>query len=278
MPHDSNEEGSLSKEDLLKLVEHIDQTPDIEAEDQDMIHSVVEFGQTLAHEIMVPRTDMVTLQAQTPLRKAMSLFLRSGHSRLPVIGSSADDPLGVAYLKDVALRLQADPDADELHVERLCRKAWFTPESKRIDDLLREMQHRGSHIALVVDEYGGVAGLITLEDILEEIVGELTDEHDPDPDVPEALGEGVFRVSSRYPLDEVGELFGLEIDDDEVDSVGGLLAKTIGRVPVVGNKADALGIHMEAERVEGRRKLLTTILVSRMPESTDGDGHARRAE
>jgi CBS domain containing-hemolysin-like protein len=255
----------LSPEELADLVENVSTTDAIAAEDREMLTSVVELGQTTAREVMVPRTDVVAVEAGKPLRKAMALFLRSGHSRVPVTGPDGlDDVQGVAYLKDTALVLQARPDAADEPVSTVMRPAVFVPESKPADDVMRELQSLGTHLALVVDEYGGVAGLVTMEDLLEEIVGELTDEHDPDPLELESLGDGVYRVPARFELDQLGEAFGLEIDDDDVDTVGGLLAKAVGRVPISGSQAEVQGLVLTAERIEGRRKQLSTVLVRRL--------------
>ena len=150
----------------------------------------------------------------------------------------------------------------------LARPAVFVPESKPVDELLRELQSGSSHMAMVVDEYGGIAGLVTIEDALEEIVGELTDEHDPTAPVVEDLGDGVFRVPARLGRDELGELFDLEVDDEDVDTAGGLLAKALGKVPLPGSAGDIHGLHLVADRVEGRRRRLATVLVS-VAESTD---------
>jgi CBS domain containing-hemolysin-like protein len=262
----------LSPDELAELMENVSTTDEIAAEDREMLSSVVELGQTLAREVMVPRTDVVTVEDSKPLRKAMALFLRSGHSRVPVVGPDGlDDVLGVAYLKDTALVLQARPEAAEEPVASLMRPAVFVPESKPADDVLRELQSLGTHLALVVDEYGGVAGLVTMEDLLEEIVGELTDEHDPHPLEMEPLGDGVYRVPARFELDELGEAFGLEIDDDDVDTVGGLLAKVVGRVPISGTQGEVQGLVLTAERTEGRRKQLATVLVRRAQEVVPED-------
>ncbi|MDR1295625.1 MAG: hemolysin family protein [Bifidobacteriaceae bacterium] len=250
-----------AREVLLDIVDDVAEADGIDQTDRDMIHSVIELGDTMTREVMVPRTAMVTIAAPTPLRKTMSLFLRSGHSRVPVIGTSADDVRGVAYLKDVALALQRDPGARESEVAGFMRNPVFVPESKPVDNLLRELQRLGTHIAIVVDEYGGVAGLVTVEDILEEIVGELVDEHDPASPTMEDLGGGVYRVPATVSLDELSEAFGRDISDDAVDTVGGLLATALGRVPIVGAQGTAQGVEMTAERAEGRRKQISTILV-----------------
>ncbi|MDR1294433.1 MAG: hemolysin family protein [Bifidobacteriaceae bacterium] len=254
-------EAAHAREVLLDIVDDVAQADGIDEDDRAMIHSVIELGDTITREVMVPRTAMVAIAAPTALRKTMTLFLRSGHSRVPVIGASADEVLGVAYLKDVALALQRDPEATTERVERFMRPAVFVPESKPVDNLLRELQRLGTHLAIVVDEFGGVAGLVTVEDILEEIVGELVDEHDPSPPAVEDLGGGVYRVPAAISLDELSELFGREISDDAVDTVGGLLATALGRVPIVGARGQSQGVEMTAERAEGRRKQISTILV-----------------
>jgi CBS domain containing-hemolysin-like protein len=264
----------LSPDELADLVENVSTTDAIAAEDREMLSSVVELGSTLARELMVPRTDVVTLEDGKPLRKAMALFLRSGHSRLPVVGADGLDSVeGVAYLKDVALALQARPAAVDDPVSTVMRPAVFVPESKPADDVLRELQSLGTHIALVVDEYGGVAGLVTMEDVLEEIVGELTDEHDPHPLEVEPLGDGVYRIPARLELDQLGEVFGVDVDDDDVETVGGLLAKAVGRVPIAGSQAEVAGLVLAAERTEGRRKQLATVLARRAarPDPEDED-------
>ena len=259
-------------EDLREMIDEIGETDTIEDEDREMMRSVVELGQTLVREVMVPRTDMVTIDAHKPASAAMRLFIRSGYSRVPVIGEDADDVRGILYLKDVLRRLAAHPEHEELAVAGFVRDAEYVPETKPADDLLREMQTGRFHMALAVDEYGGTAGLVTMEDLLEEVVGELTDEHDPElPEVIE-VAPGTYRVPARLALDELGELFNLEIDDDDVDTVGGLLTKAIGRVPLPGAAGDTQGVHLQAEEATGRRRQVSTILASRTPapeEDTD---------
>ena len=259
-------------EDLREMIDEIGETDTIEDEDREMKRSVVELGQTLVREVMVPRTDMVTIDAHKPASAAMRLFIRSGYSRVPVIGEDADDVRGILYLKDVLRRLAAHPEHEELAVAGFVREAEYVPEMKPADDLLREMQTGRFHMALAVDEYGGTAGLVTMEDLLEEVVGELTDEHDPElPEVVE-VAPGTYRVPARLALDELGELFDLEIDDDDVDTVGGLLTKAIGRVPLPGAAGDTQGVHLQAEEATGRRRQVSTILASRTPapeEDTD---------
>lgn len=253
----------LGPDEMREIVERATEADVIPHEDRDLVRGVLELGDTLTREVMVPRTDMVTTGADVPARKVSSLLLRSGYSRVPVIGDSVDDLRGVVYLKDVVRRLQDDPAAGDLPASALARPAVFVPESKPVDDLLRELQAGASHLAMVVDEYGGIAGLVTVEDALEEIVGELVDEHDRSGPVVEDLGNGTFRVPARLPRDELGELFGLGVADDDVDTAGGLLAKAIGKVPLEGTIGDIHGLHLVAERTEGRRRRVATLLVSR---------------
>lgn len=250
--------------DLDDIVEMVEESEDFEAGEGELVRSILELGDTLTREVMVPRTEMITVEADVSVDKALRLFLRSGYSRVPVVGSSVDDLQGVLFLKDVVRRIHTHPAGESSTAKDVMRPAVFVPESKPVDDLLREMQSSSSHIAMVVDEYGGIAGLVTIEDALEEIVGELTDEHDRPEAKVEELDDGVCRVPARLPLDELGELFDVQIDDDDVDSAGGLLAKALGRVPLAGASAVVGELHLEAERVEGRRKKLATILVRRV--------------
>jgi CBS domain containing-hemolysin-like protein len=261
-----HEARDAQEEDLQDMVDRVSESDQIEQEERELLQSVFELGRTLTREVMVPRTDMVTIDADEPLDRAITLFTRSGYSRVPVVGESTDDLRGVLYLKDVMRRVHRRNDTSGLTVADVMRGPSFVPETKLVDDLLREMQSGSYHIAMVVDEYGGIAGLVTIEDLLEELVGEMVDEHDrAEPEVEE-LGDGVVRVPARLPIDELGELFGLEIDDDDVDSAGGLLAKALGKVPLPGAETDVLGLHLVAERAEGRRRRISTILASRIPD------------
>ncbi|WP_258723690.1 hemolysin family protein [Cellulomonas sp. NS3] len=261
--------AELDEDELREMVQRVSESEGIEEDERDMFRSVLELGDTLTREVMVPRTDMVTTEAGTPLRKVLSLLLRSGYSRVPVVGESVDDVRGVLYLKDLVRRQHDDPASADAPAASIARPAVFVPESKPADDLLREMQAGSSHMAIVVDEYGGVAGLVTIEDALEEIVGELTDEHDPSGPVVEDLGDGTFRVPARLGKDELGELLELHVEDDDVDSAGGLLAKALGKVPLPGSAGDIHGLHLVAERTQGRRKQVATLLVSRSATSAD---------
>jgi CBS domain containing-hemolysin-like protein len=272
-------EGPFATEaELRELVDLAEAGRVIESGEREMIHSVFELGDTIVREVMVPRTDVVFIEAGKTLRQFQSLALRSGFSRIPVVGSSGlDDVLGIAYLKDVARRLYDHREAETVeHVDSVMRPVTFVPDSKPIDDLLREMQAQRTHLAIVVDEYGGTAGLVTIEDILEEIVGEITDEYDTEEAPVEELGDGSVRVSSRLHVDELGELFGLSLSDEDVDSVGGLMAKQLGRVPIPGSEVEFGGLHLVAERPSGRRNRIGTIVVSRAaptPATPVGNNH-----
>ncbi|WP_062303866.1 hemolysin family protein [Demequina subtropica] len=245
-------------------------TDALEEEDAELLRSVVGLGDTLTREVMVPRTDMITIEAGTPARKAMLLFMRSGFSRVPVIGDGVDDIRGVLYLKDVVRATWDHPERLEEPVDALVRDPEFIPESVPVDDLLRRMQDEVFHMGVVVDEFGGVAGLVTIEDALEEIVGEMVDEHDRSAPEVEDLGEGRYRIPARCGLDELAELFDVEIDDEDVETVAGLLAKALGKVPIPGSQATAHGLLLLAERAEGRRRTLVSVIAERAeaPEDT----------
>lgn len=264
--------AELDEDALREMVQRVGESPAIDLDEREMVRSVLGLGDRLTREVMVPRTDMVTTVESTPLRKVLSLLLRSGYSRVPVVGEQVDDLKGVLYLKDLVRRIQDDPAAVDAPAGSLVRPAVFVPESKPVDDLLRELQGGASHIAMVVDEYGGIAGLVTIEDALEEIVGELTDEHDPSAPQVEDLGGGTFLVPARLGRDELGELFGIEVEDDEVDTVGGLLAKALGKVPIPGSAGEIHGLRLVAQGTEGRRKRVARVLVTRVPEPEPDDG------
>jgi CBS domain containing-hemolysin-like protein len=251
-----------SEEQLLSMVDEATELDVLEEDDRELIHSIFEFNDTVVREVMVPRTDMVTIDGDATVGTAMGLFLSRGVSRMPVLGENIDEVLGILYLRDVArLEYEQAKGSPTTTTASLVRPALFVPESKKADDLLRQMQLESNHLAMVVDEYGGIAGLVTLEDLIEELVGDISDEYDREvPDV-EDLGDGKYRVSARMPVDELGDLFGIELEDDEVDSVGGLLTKAVGRLPVAGSSASVSGLILTADRTEGRRKRVSTVLV-----------------
>ncbi len=259
-------EGPFATEaELRELVDLAEASSVIESGERQMIHSVFELGDTIVREVMVPRTDVVFIERSKTLRQAISLALRSGFSRIPVVGENLDDVVGVVYLKDVTKRVYDRHEAETTErIEQVMRPALYVPDSKPVDELLREMQAERMHIAIVVDEYGGTAGLVTIEDMLEEIVGEITDEYDVARVEVERLPDGSARVSSRYPVDDLEEISGVAVEDDDVDSVGGLMAKHLGRVPIAGSVVEVHGLRFEAEAPSGRRNRIGTVLVSRL--------------
>ena len=257
-------EGPFASEtELRELVDMAEASSLIEAREREMIHSVFELGDTTVREVMVPRGDVVYIERHKNLRQTMSLFLRSGFSRLPVIGENLDDVVGFAYLKDIVRRDFEAPDVEfTQRIDGLMRPVVWVPESKPVDAQLREMQAARQHIAVVVDEYGGSAGLITIEDLLEEIVGEITDEYDVEEVETEVIEPGrLVRVSSRFPVDDLEDHFGFDVEEEDVDSVGGLMAKHLGRVPIPGSHVEAHGLRFDAEDTAGRRNKVGTVLV-----------------
>lgn len=250
--------------ELRMFVDRVEESDVIEDDERDMLRSVIELHDTKVREVMVPRTDMISIEAVVPLRKAQNLFVRSGFSRVPVVGESSDEVLGVLFFKDAARVLLNSQDPDSKTVADVMRPIQFYPETKMADELLREMQATHQHIAMVIDEYGGIAGMVTVEDILEEIVGELVDEHDFEgPGVTE-IAPDTYRVPARLPLDELAELFNIELEDPDVDTVAGLLAKLIGRMPLVGSSAEIEGIRLTAHEFAGRRKQMSSVRVERV--------------
>jgi CBS domain containing-hemolysin-like protein len=222
---------------------------------------------------------MVFVERLKTLRQGLSLALRSGFSRIPVIGENLDDVVGIAYLKDIMTRIHEHPEGESVEsVESIMRPATFAPESKPVDDLLRDMQAKHVHMAIVIDEYGGTAGLVTIEDILEEIVGEIADEYDRERPPVEWLDDGAARVSARLSVEELEELFDVGIDAEDVETVGGLLAHRLGKVPIAGSVATVSGLQLTAESLAGRRNRIGTVTVRRITQDTDPGVSARVGE
>jgi CBS domain containing-hemolysin-like protein len=248
------------------LVDYIESQDEIEPGERAMVRSVVELGDTIVREVMVPRTDMIFVERGKSVEQALSLALRSGFSRIPVTGESTDDVVGIAYLKDIVARSHANPGtAPTEQVGEVMRPATFVPDSKPVDELLRQMQQQRIHVAIVIDEYGGTAGLVTIEDILEEIVGEIADEYDTERPPVEWLAPGTARVTARLPVADLEELFRVKVHAEDVETVGGLLAHGLGRVPIAGSAATVAGLRLTAENLSGRRNKLGTVLVERVP-------------
>jgi CBS domain containing-hemolysin-like protein len=259
------EEGQMDRAELRGLVDYLERRTDIEPGERDMVRSVFELGDTIVREVMVPRTEMVFIEADKTVEQGLSLALRSGFSRIPVVGENEDDVVGIAYLKDIVAWSHEHPGADATEkVATVMRPASYVPDSKPVDELLRQMQAQRSHVAVVIDEYGGTAGLATIEDILEEIVGEIADEYDDNEQPPvEWLSPGSARVTARLSVTELGELFGVSLEDEDVETVAGLLARVLGRVPIAGSTATVDGLRLTAENLAGRRNKIGTVLVER---------------
>jgi CBS domain containing-hemolysin-like protein len=278
-------QGPFSSEiELRELVDMASTSGVVSEGERQMIHSVFELGDTIARDVMVPRPDVVWAERDTPVDKVVRLALKSGYSRLPVLGEGIDDIVGVAYLKDL-VRAQAErPDAA---LPEVMRRAVFVPDSKQVDELLKEMQAARNHMAIVVDEYGGTAGVVTIEDILEEIVGEITDEYDNDevPAIQEIDGH-TRRLSARLPVEDLEELYPPSGDPDgpnlladalaeaDVDTVGGLLAQRLGKVPLPGAEAEVAGLRLRAEGgkdARGRLRITSVLVEEIEPEDERAD-------
>jgi magnesium and cobalt exporter, CNNM family len=261
-----------SEEQLLSMVDEATELDVLEKDDRELIHSIFEWGDTVAREVMIPRTDMVTVDAHTTIDAAMRLFLARALSRVPVQARDADEIIGVLHLRDVARVVFEHPETTRTTTAAdLARPALFVPDSKKADDTLRQMQLESNHLAMVVDEYGGIAGLVTLEDLIEELVGDISDESDRGGPEVEEVRDGVWLVAARLALDELGDLVGTEIEDEDVDSVGGLLTKRLGRLPKLGDAVHVSGLILTADRTDGRRRRLTRVLVERDPAVSDPD-------
>jgi magnesium and cobalt exporter, CNNM family len=257
-------EGPFSTQaELRELVDLAEADKVIDDDDAAMLHSVFELGDTVVREVMVPRTEMVWIERHKTLRQAMSLALKSGFSRIPVVGDGPDDVVGVFYLKDVASRIFEHRESEGTErIDSRMRPATFVPDSKLVDDLLRELQAQRVHMAIAIDEYGGTAGLVTIEDVLEEIVGEIADEYDSEVPGVERLPGGRLRLSARLHVEDAGEALGVELDADEegVDTIAGLIAKRLGKVALPGASVTVDGWVLTAEHVAGRRNRITTVL------------------
>jgi CBS domain containing-hemolysin-like protein len=265
-------EGPVARSELRGLVDYLERSTGIEPGEREMVRSVFELGDTIVREVMVPRTDMVFIESDKTVEQALSLALRSGFSRIPVVGENEDDVVGIAYLKDIVAWSHEHPGApsnDSGATEKVAtvmRQASYVPDSKPIDELLRQMQAQRNHMVIVIDEYGGTAGLVTIEDILEEIVGEITDEYDTEQPPVEWLPDGSARVTARLPVTELEELFSVRIEAEDVETVAGLLAHQLGRVPIAGSTATVSGLRLTAENLAGRRNKIGTVLVQREPD------------
>ncbi len=270
--------GPFASEIELREVVDLAQQRGVVADDERrMIQSVFELGDTPAREVMVPRTEMVWIESDKTAGQATSLAVRSGHSRIPVIGENVDDIVGVVYLKDLVQKTYYSNNAGrDTAVSAVMRKPVFVPDSKPLDTLLSEMQRDRVHMVLLVDEYGAIAGLVTIEDVLEEIVGEIADEYDTDEVAPvEDLGDGRYRVSARLPIEDLSELYDIQFDETlDVDTVGGLVALELGRVPLPGAEVEWDGLRLRAEGgpdPRGRVRVSTVLVNPVEPKPEDGE-------
>ena len=270
MPADGSEPGDesggpVARSELRGLVDYLERRTGIEPGEREMVRSVFELGDTIAREVMVPRTDMVFIESDKTVEQALSLALRSGFSRIPVVGENEDDVVGIAYLKDIVAWSHEHPGAEATEkVATVMRPASYVPDSKPVDELLRQMQAQRNHMVIVIDEYGGTAGLVTIEDLLEEIVGEITDEYDNEQPPVTWLSADSARVTARLAVSELEELFSVHIDAaEDVETVAGLLAQALGRVPIAGSTAVVNGLRLTAEPGSGRRNKIGTVLVER---------------
>lgn len=274
---DDEELEKIQLEQGKAVIDRLVETNEFDPEVSEMLRNVLMLSDTLTREIMVPRTDMICMPRNTSLSSALKLFSRSGFSRVPVIGEDVDDLIGVAYLKDAVRATAFNPAALERNIASIVREPMLVPESKPVDDLFHEMQRSRQHVAVVVDEYGGIAGMVTIEDAIEQIVGELEDEHDrTQHSEPQRIGDRKWSMSARTPIADLEELFEIDIDEDDVDTVYGLLTKLLGRVPIVGESAVTRGIRLTAVDSAGRRKKVSTIVAEPAHvEADEEDGKTR---
>jgi CBS domain containing-hemolysin-like protein len=266
--------GPFSNEaELRDLVDQAHESGLVEESEHEMIHSVFELGDTMVRELMIPRTEMVWIEGDKNLRQGMSLFLRSGYSRIPVVGEDVDSIIGIAYIKDIVRRVHDHPKSETSeNISDHLRQATFVPESKNAAELLRQMQREQIHLAIVIDEYGGTAGIITIEDILEEIVGEIADEYDDFGEEFERINENSARIASRMHIEDLAEELEISIDDagdGDIDTIGGYMAKMLGRVPIPGSSIEISGWRFTAERPAGRRHRITSILAEKVDKESE---------
>ena len=258
----------ISEEEIRQMAEASSEEGAIEEEEKELIHSIFEFGDTVVREVMTPEPDIVAVDVSSELAEVLDLLLKHGYSRIPVYKETLDEIVGIVYAKDVLKQMHSGKNGKKA-VKDLARKAYFVPESKRVAELLKEMQEEKVHVAVVVDEYGAVVGLVTLEDLLEKIVGEIADEYDREEPQVEPAGDGRFLVNARLPVDELNELLEVELPTEGWDSVGGLMMGSLGRLPAKGESVELEGLRFTAERVQGRR--ISKILVERVGDAAPAE-------
>ncbi len=275
---DVSRASQITAEELRLIVERGGQQGVLEAEEEQMINAVIELGDRRLHEVMVPRIDMVTLTASATMDEAIDTIVGEGHSRVPVYEETVDEVVGILYAKDLLPFLKASGEPRP-SIRSILRTPLFAPESMSIDDLLHEFQRKKVHIAIVLDEYGGTAGLVSIEDLLEEIVGEIQDEYDTEEEMVVRLSEDEIRVDGRVAVDDLAELFDMTIsleDEDEYDTIGGLVFHRIGRIPVPGDQVEVGGIRLTVESTDGRRVAKVMAVRERHPDDESEDDEADR--
>ncbi len=245
--------STITEEDLRTYVDAGEEEGVLKEDEKEMIYSIFDLDDTSAREVMVPRIDVVAVEAQTPVMVALDVILAAGHSRVPVFVDNIDNVVGILYAKDLLAHWRSDANTDTRAVHELARNVYFVPETKPVSDLLRELQTRKVHIAIVVDEYGGTAGLVTIEDILEEIVGEIQDEYDPEEFFMQHISDNEYVFSARMDLDDINDIMSVELPTDEADTLGGLVYNLLGRVPEVGDSVEVTDLHLTVLDVDGRR-------------------------
>jgi CBS domain containing-hemolysin-like protein len=255
----------VTEQELKTLADVASDEEQIEEEEKELIHSIFEFGDTIVREVMVPRPDIVAIDVDERLRDVQDLIVKRGYSRIPVFQGDIDDIVGIAYAKDVLRALHQG--REDMPLRDICRDARFVPEVKKCAELLREMQQEKFHIAMVSDEHGSVAGLVTLEDLIEELVGEITDEYDRDEPQVVAVDDGRYRVSGRMPIDELNDVLDVELPHEEWDTVAGLMMSLLGAIPRQGEEVRFNRLSFTAERVQGRR--IAQVLIERLPEEPE---------
>jgi CBS domain containing-hemolysin-like protein len=252
----------VTEEEIRHMADVAEEEEAIEEEERELIHSVFEFGDTVVREVMVPRPDMVTAPANASVDEVLDTIVKAGYSRIPIYEGDNDNIVGVLYAKDLLKRVHESKGG--LEVSSLARAPLFVPEQKKVSDLLREMQERRVHMAIVIDEYGGTAGLVTIEDLIEEIVGEIVDEYDQEEPLVEPVDEDSIRVDAKMPIDEVNEMLNVELPHEEWDTVGGLVFGLTGRVPLPGERVRFDSLEFLTERVAGRR--IQKVVITKLPQ------------
>lgn len=263
--------GAITEEDLRTYMDAGEEEGVLKEDEKEMIYSIFDLDDTLAREIMVPRIDMVAVDVNTPIMTALDIILEAGHSRVPVYEDTIDNIVGILYVKDLLVYWRKGGESRS--VRDLEREVYYVPETKPVTDLLRELQTKKVHIAIVVDEYGGTAGLVTIEDILEEIVGEIQDEHDPEEFYMQRVSDDEYIFSSRMDLDDINSIISAELPTEETDTLGGLIYSLLGRVPEVGDSLEVAGFHLVVLSVEGRR--IKTVKIQRLKDHKEESNRDR---